>query len=89
MDEYIVEMLDQSSPDWKHVVSVPAGSLELRAAIFGLNAGEQYEFRVIARKNAHKGEPSEPSDKITAKDRNGCFLYLLGGWTVRDGARIF
>jgi hypothetical protein len=62
-------MKDKFSPAWKEVTSVPAGSLE--ATVNGLVAGEQYEFRIVAKNKAGKGQPSDPSDPIVAKDRKG------------------
>lgn len=68
VEEYIVEMKEKFSPNWKEVATVP--STQTNATVNGLTEGDQYEFRIIAKNKAGKGQPSDPSDMITAKDRN-------------------
>jgi len=70
IEEYIVEMRDKFSPQWKQVAVVPA-SASPNASVGGLTEGEEYEFRVVAKNKAGKGQPSDPSNAIVAKDRNG------------------
>lgn len=62
-------MKEKFSPNWKEVTNVPANCLE--ASVPGLIAGEEYEFRIVAKNKAGKGKPSDPSDPIVAKDRKG------------------
>ncbi|KAL3088858.1 hypothetical protein niasHS_009150 [Heterodera schachtii] len=69
VEEYIVEMKDKFSPYWKPVATVPADAAP-QATVNGLQEGEQYEFRIVAKNKAGPGQPSDPSDMITAKDRN-------------------
>ena len=70
IEEYVVEMRDKFSPQWKPVKTVPASQAP-QASVDGLQEGEVYEFRVVAKNKAGKGQPSDPSDAVTAKDRNG------------------
>lgn len=73
IEEYIVEMREKFSPQWKPVATVPASAAP-QASVGGLQEGEEYEFRVVAKNKAGKGEPSDPSDAVVAKDRNGQIL---------------
>uniref|UniRef100_A0A1I7S352 non-specific serine/threonine protein kinase n=1 Tax=Bursaphelenchus xylophilus TaxID=6326 RepID=A0A1I7S352_BURXY len=68
VEEYIVEMKEKFSPNWKPVLTVPAD--QTTATVDGLTEGDQYEFRIVAKNKAGKGQPSDPSDMITAKARN-------------------
>jgi hypothetical protein len=63
-------MRDKFSPQWKPVKTVPA-SESPQASVDGLQEGEEYEFRIVAKNKAGKGQPSDPSDAVIAKDRNG------------------
>ncbi|CAK5074870.1 unnamed protein product [Meloidogyne enterolobii] len=69
IEEYVVEMRDKFSPQWKPVKTVPASAAP-QASVDGLQEGEEYEFRVVAKNKAGKGQPSDPSDAVIAKDRN-------------------
>lgn len=76
MEEYIVEVKEKFSPNWKPATVITAPSdndnkLPIEAKVTGLTPGEQYEFRVIAKNKAGKGAPSDPTDTITTKDRHG------------------
>ena len=70
IEEYVVEMREKFSPQWKQVAVVPASAAP-QASVDGLQEGEEYEFRVVAKNKAGKGQPSDPSDAVVAKDRNG------------------
>uniref|UniRef100_A0A915KJE1 Twitchin n=1 Tax=Romanomermis culicivorax TaxID=13658 RepID=A0A915KJE1_ROMCU len=67
IESYIVEMKDKFSP-WMKAVEVPAD--QLTATVAGLTKGEEYQFRVKAKNAAGPGEPSDESDKVTAKARH-------------------
>uniref|UniRef100_A0A915DDF3 Twitchin n=1 Tax=Ditylenchus dipsaci TaxID=166011 RepID=A0A915DDF3_9BILA len=68
IEEYVVEMKEKFSPQWKEVLTVPADCPQ--ATVGNLHEGEEYEFRIVAKNKAGKGTPSDPSDAIMAKDRN-------------------
>ncbi|KJH43663.1 fibronectin type III domain protein [Dictyocaulus viviparus] len=66
IEEYIIEQKDEHGR-WEQIMVVPPK--QTSACVTGLKEGEQYQFRVVARNKAGLGEPSDPSDKITAKPR--------------------
>lgn len=86
IEEYVVEMRDKFSPQWKQVTVVPASATP-NASVGGLHEGEEYEFRVVARNKAGKGQPSDPSDAVIAKDRNGELDEL--NWEHKKSHKIF
>lgn len=50
-------------------MTVPAG--QTNATVGNLKEGEEYEFRVRAKNKAGRGAPSDPSDTVMCKPRNG------------------
>lgn len=68
IEEYVIEVKEKFSPNWKEAKVVPAS--QTSATVDGLREGDQYEFRIIAKNPAGRGQPSDPSDMITAKARN-------------------
>lgn len=69
-------MRDKFSPQWKQVKTVPSSEAP-QASVDGLQEGEEYEFRIIAKNKAGKGQPSDPSDTVIAKDRNGNIINIF------------
>lgn len=68
IEEYIVEVKEKFSPNWKEAKTVPAS--QTNATVDGLREGDQYEFRIVAKNKAGPGQPSDPSETITAKNRH-------------------
>lgn len=64
---YIIEKKDDFSPKWQKVM-VSRGP-DCKARIPDLVEGQKYQFRVKALNKAGESKPSEPSDKLLAKDR--------------------
>lgn len=64
---YIIEKKDDFSPKWQKVM-VTRGP-DCKARIPDLVEGQKYQFRVKALNKAGESKPSEPSDKLLAKDR--------------------
>lgn len=62
---------------WRHAshLQVPGG--ETAATVGNLKQGEEYQFRVIAKNKAGKGQPSEPSDRVIAKPRHCNFCFQI------------
>lgn len=62
------------SSKWQKAVELPGNKCEGRVP--DLTEGMKYQFRVIAVNKGGQSKPSEPSDPIIAKDRNGqcCFF---------------
>ncbi|KAJ1363943.1 Twitchin [Parelaphostrongylus tenuis] len=68
IDGYVIEVKEKYSPVWKEALQVPAE--QTKATVGNLKEGNEYEFRVRAKNKAGAGDPSDPSERITAKARN-------------------
>ncbi|KAK6747288.1 hypothetical protein RB195_000476 [Necator americanus] len=68
IEGYVVEMKEKYSPFWSEVAQVPAD--QTTATIGDLKEGNEYEFRIRAKNKAGTGDPSDPSQTVTAKARN-------------------
>ncbi|VDO68159.1 unnamed protein product [Heligmosomoides polygyrus] len=66
IEGYVVEMKEKHSPFWTE--AVPAD--QTTATVGNLKEGSEYEFRIRAKNKAGTGDPSDPSQTITAKARN-------------------
>nr|AZI15635.1 UNC-22 [Auanema rhodensis] len=66
IEEYVIEKKDKHGR-WEEALVVPAG--QTAATVGNLNAGEEYQFRIMAKNKAGTGEPSDPSDRVIAKPR--------------------
>lgn len=60
-----------NSSKWVKAVEVQGSKPE--GKVPDLTEGMKYQFRVIAVNKGGQSKPSEPSDPIIAKDRNGEF----------------
>ncbi|KHN73749.1 Twitchin [Toxocara canis] len=67
IEEFIIEMKDKHGR-WEEAIKVPGS--ETAATVPNLKQGEEYQFRIIAKNKAGKGEPSDPSDRVIAKPRH-------------------
>uniref|UniRef100_A0A0N5AQN4 non-specific serine/threonine protein kinase n=1 Tax=Syphacia muris TaxID=451379 RepID=A0A0N5AQN4_9BILA len=67
IEEFIIEKKDKDGR-WTEAKRVPG--TQCAATVDNLRTGEEYQFRVIAKNKAGNGEPSEPTDYVTAKPRN-------------------
>uniref|UniRef100_A0A1B0CYV7 Uncharacterized protein n=1 Tax=Phlebotomus papatasi TaxID=29031 RepID=A0A1B0CYV7_PHLPP len=65
---YIIQKKEKGSPYWVTAAHVPTNTC--KATVPELTEGQEYEFRVIAVNKAGQSEPSEASDKVTARARN-------------------
>ncbi|CAJ0587388.1 unnamed protein product, partial [Mesorhabditis spiculigera] len=65
IEEYIVEVRDPVTKEWKEVMRSPT----TQASVKGLKEGQEYQFRVKAVNKAGPGQPSEPSEKQMAKPK--------------------
>lgn len=65
IEEYIVEMKDPITKEWKEVMRAP----DTNATVSGLKEGHEYQFRVKAVNKGGVGAPSEPSEKQMAKPK--------------------
>ncbi|XP_013785867.1 twitchin-like, partial [Limulus polyphemus] len=64
---YIIQKKERGTPLWTKAAEVPSSAT--KATVPDLIEGNDYEFRVIAKNKGGDGEPSEPSDLVTAKPR--------------------
>lgn len=62
---YIVQKKEKTSPYWTNCGNEKGN----KCRVDDLIEGNEYEFRVIAVNKIGQSEPSEPSDKLIAKDR--------------------
>lgn len=67
IQEYIIEKKDERGR-WEEAITVKGD--QTTATVPNLKEGEEYQFRIIAKNKAGKGEPSEPSDRVIAKPRH-------------------
>lgn len=67
IEKYIIEKKDRLGK-WEKAKEVPGG--ETAATVGDLEAGEEYQFRIVAVNKAGPGEASEPSERMIAKPRN-------------------
>lgn len=63
--EYIIQKKEKNSPYWTNSGTVKGN----KGRVNDLIEGNEYEFRVIAVNKIGQSEPSDPSDKMIAKDR--------------------
>ncbi|ULT95623.1 hypothetical protein L3Y34_004374 [Caenorhabditis briggsae] len=77
IEEYIVEVRDPDTKEWKEVKRVP----DTNASITGLKEGKEYQFRVKAVNKAGPGQPSEPSEKQLAKPK------FIPAWLKHDNLK--
>ncbi|CAA98064.2 Twitchin [Caenorhabditis elegans] len=77
IEEYIVEVRDPDTKEWKEVKRVP----DTNASISGLKEGKEYQFRVRAVNKAGPGQPSEPSEKQLAKPK------FIPAWLKHDNLK--
>lgn len=70
VEEYVIEVKEKFAPNWTEAMTVPA-SADPKATVSNLKEGQEYEFRVRAKNKAGKGAPSDPSDTVLCKSRNG------------------
>lgn len=68
IEGYVIEIKEKYSPTWTEALQVPAD--QTNATVGNLKEGNEYEFRVRAKNKAGTGDPSDPSERITAKARN-------------------
>uniref|UniRef100_A0A0K0CTJ0 non-specific serine/threonine protein kinase n=1 Tax=Angiostrongylus cantonensis TaxID=6313 RepID=A0A0K0CTJ0_ANGCA len=68
IDGYVIEIKEKYSPVWTEALQVPAD--QTTATVGNLKKGNEYEFRIRAKNKAGTGDPSDPSERITAKARN-------------------
>ncbi|CAJ0936046.1 unnamed protein product, partial [Mesorhabditis belari] len=68
LENYVIEVKDEFSPNWKEIKTVPAGQTE--ASVNGLKEGEKYTFRIRAKNKAGTGDPSDPTNSVTCKPRH-------------------
>uniref|UniRef100_A0A1I7XRB2 non-specific serine/threonine protein kinase n=1 Tax=Heterorhabditis bacteriophora TaxID=37862 RepID=A0A1I7XRB2_HETBA len=82
IEEYIVEVRDPNTKEWKEVTRSP----DTNASITGLSEGKEYQFRVKAVNKAGAGQPSEASEKqvITTASVN---IFPVPAWLKHDCLR--
>ncbi|KAK5968521.1 Twitchin [Trichostrongylus colubriformis] len=68
IEGYVIEMKEKHSPFWTEALQVPGN--QTTATVPNLKEGNEYEFRIRAKNKAGTGDPSDPSQTITAKSRN-------------------
>lgn len=67
IEEYIIEK-KEADGRWAEAEHVPAD--QTKARVGGLKAGEEYQFRVIAKNKAGLSDPSDASNAVVAKPRH-------------------
>ena len=72
---YIVEKCDVARARWSRCNKEPV--TELTLTIKDLTEGNQYQFRVSAENAAGVGNPSPPSDVVTAKLPFGKYCIII------------
>ncbi|CAD6198887.1 unnamed protein product, partial [Caenorhabditis auriculariae] len=66
IEGYVIEKKDKHGR-WEEAMTVPAG--QTNASVGNLKAGEEYQFRIMAKNKAGLGEASDPSDRVITKPR--------------------
>jgi len=67
IEKYIVQKRDKDGRGWHDCASV--GPESTKAHVTKIEAGHEYEFRVVAVNKAGEGEPSDVSESVVAKPR--------------------
>ena len=67
VDKYIIQKRDKDARGWSECARIPGD--RTTAKVTDIEAGHEYEFRIVALNKAGESDPSDPSQSVIAKPR--------------------